>query len=186
MRRHVFGLSSSLARRGHEVTVITSDITTSYPFRRLESIPAQEEIDDFLVKRFRSYCVTEKVKTAKIIPGMTFEALKNRDADLIHAHAYGYYSWYGATIPGLLRKIPVIVTNHRSDWSNFDCNLNPALYNLFNTTLGRYVLKRANHVIAMYEEEKSARVRCWSERSNRRVTPRATRGRSIFWKEFMV
>lgn len=97
---HVRSLSKELARRGHEVTVVTS--------RHDRSLPSEEAIDGFRVVRVKPRFI---VMQTPITLGMR-AVLLGVPADLVHAHSPPPLASHHAGIAARERGIPYVVTYH--------------------------------------------------------------------------
>ncbi|GAB4478314.1 MAG: glycosyltransferase family 4 protein [Anaerolineales bacterium] len=120
-------LALALARRGHQVTVLTSQYD-----RRL---PQLERIDGVQVRRLP---VGLRISKGVIMPTMPFWALRLiRQADAVHLHVPQLDAAFLALIGRLLRK-PVVLTYH--------CDLR--LPHGFIHTLANLASNIANHITA--------------------------------------
>ncbi len=98
--RHLAGLASILARRGHEVNVVTSN--SDVP----DSTPAEEEVNRVAIHRLR----TEWRWGHWIRCPELRRFLKLNDYDLIHAQSYrNYFCETGAEI-ARTRQVPFVIT----------------------------------------------------------------------------
>ncbi len=102
----VYEISKELARRGHEVTVLTMD--------SVEGCPAETSqkaiLENFEVIRFKA---DVKIKGYEVSSSLLSTLLKI-PADVFHAHGYSVYSTDAAALVARLRKIPLILTSHGS------------------------------------------------------------------------
>lgn len=130
---HVEGVCAELARRGHEVEVVTSRLPGSAPV---------EEIDGYLVRRVRPRAT---LFTTPITPGIG-DALGAARRDLVHAHSPPpLSSWYAARWTRS-HRVPFVLTHH--------CDLEIPLpggafvVETYRRTLGRAAVKAADALVA--------------------------------------
>ncbi len=88
-----------LVRDGYDVEVVCE---------REKGTVDREIIDGVKVHRvFGFRLVNVKYDTARIAPNMLLSAIKN-DADIVHAHAYGFFPSYAS----IFSNKPTVITNH--------------------------------------------------------------------------
>jgi len=151
---HVRSLAAELARRGHEVTVLTSN------YARL---PETEEMDGFSVHRVKSLGT---VFRTPITPALR-KAIPAARFDLIHAHSPPPLSSYYAAVAAERSRTPFVVTYH--------CDLEipsvfgNALTNLYSRTYGRQTVRRAAKLIVSTETYAATSRAIW--RFNPEVIP---------------
>lgn len=97
---HVLSLSEELARRGHEVTVVT---TRHDPRSKL-----RETMDGFQVIRVKPRMILMRTPIAPKIR----RALRDVPADLIHAHQPPPLSAHYAALSAEARRLPLVITYH--------------------------------------------------------------------------
>jgi len=146
--RNVYGLCKELVKRGHEVTVFTTDTLDS----RNRAKETQEIIDGIEVRRFRNLSNTIAYRDKIFIsPGMIF-GLSNslRNFDIIHMHEYRtlqnlivhhFARKYGT--PYVLQtrgSLPRIMTKQR-------------LKQIYDTLWGYRLLRDASKVVALTQIE---------------------------------
>jgi glycosyltransferase involved in cell wall biosynthesis len=153
---HVRGLAAELARRGHEVTVLTSNYA---------KLPAEESLDGFLVRRVR--CLGVVLRTP-ISPALRREFPKGR-FDVVHAHSPPPLAAYYAAIACERSRTPFVVTYH--------CDLEVprsfgrALASVYSRTYGKETMRRAARVISTTETYAATSRAIW--RYNPLVIPNA-------------
>jgi glycosyltransferase involved in cell wall biosynthesis len=110
--RHVLHISKNLAKRGHKVTIVTSEIGASSEFRktlklegvRVKKLPAielDEPANQILFPTLLSYLVKE-------------------DFDLIHAHGALTQAAQASFVGARFKKKPHVFTPHYHPWNAFD------------------------------------------------------------------
>lgn len=144
---HVAALAEGLVKKGHDVVVHTSDLHTEYPFVRRE-LPTL--VDGVRVVRHRA---RRLANAWTIMPSMP-RALAAEDADILHAHSYGYYHTVAAARVAARTKTPFVLTPHfHPPWSMEGGRARRALRGVFDPTLGQYVVSRAQRVIGVSSGE---------------------------------
>jgi len=105
---HVEALSRELAKRGHEVTVFTSDLVRERPFERGASFPAPPEGVEVVRLPARA--------GRRAFPFVRFDGLARalRDArpDVIHAHSHRYHHVLVAAREARRLGVPFVLTPH--------------------------------------------------------------------------
>jgi len=151
---HVRSLAAELARRGHEVTVLTSN------YARL---PEREEMDGFMVHRVKSIGT---VLRTPITPALR-KAIPTARFDVVHAHSPPPLSSYYAAWAAERSRTPFVVTYH--------CDLEiptvfgNALTNLYSRTYGRQTVRRTAKLIVSTETYAATSRAIW--RFNPEVIP---------------
>ena len=95
---HVRSLSQELARRGHEVTVVTS--------RHDPALPSEEEMDGFRVLRVKPRLILMQTPITPRMRGV----LRGIPADVVHAHSPPPLASHYAGVVASERAIPYVVT----------------------------------------------------------------------------
>lgn len=153
---HVRSLAMELARRGHDVTVLTSN------YARL---PDQEALDGFRVRRVR--CIGVVLRTP-VTPSLRNEFPPGR-FDVVHAMSPPPLSAYYAALACERSAIPFVVTYH--------CDLEiptaygRALTSFYSRTWGAATIRRAATVISTTETYAATSRAIW--RYNPVVIPNA-------------
>lgn len=130
---HVEGVSAELARRGHEVTVVTS---------RVEGAPREETRDGCRIVRAAEWA---NLFTTPVTPGLA-NALAAARPDVAHAHSPPPLSSWLASRWTARTRTPFVLTYH--------CDLEIALpggasvVEAYRRTLGRATVQRADAVVA--------------------------------------
>lgn len=146
---HVAALAEGLVARGHVVTVHTSDLFTEYPFARQE-LPA--DVNGVRIVRHRA---RRLANAWTIMPSMPAALRKDAaDADIIHAHSYGYYHTIVAARSAQQLSKPLVFTPHfHPPWSMEGGVARRVLRAGFDPTLGQYVVSRADRLIGVSSGE---------------------------------
>ena len=134
---HVYSICAELAKRGHEVEVLTS--------RHKKNLPARETIEGFTVTRLKP--VATMMRTP-IVP-RTKAALRERKADVFHAHSPPPLSSYYTSKIASEMGIPFVLTYH--------CDIEiPSVFGLvaeelYRRTLGARTMRGASRIIVTTE-----------------------------------
>jgi len=162
VEEHVYHLALGLSRAGHEVQVLTTDLLRNTPFTRMSS---NLESYPFPVTRARVWKLFEAPHGLGIVaPSMVRQAVKSR-AEVVHAHAYGYFPAFAATLGSALDGCALVITPHsdagRPSWSK----------SLFNRVVPRLTLKKASRVIAVSQHEAAVLAALGVDQGKIRVIP---------------
>lgn len=103
LERHVYEISKELAKRGHCVTILTTNRIDGGTIKMGRSI-----CSDFSVYR---YAVDLKVKTYEVSLSLLKKNLSIK-ADIFHSHGYGGFPFDMAVLSAKMRRIPLILTSH--------------------------------------------------------------------------
>ena len=144
VERHVEHLARGLAGEGAVVHVVTTDLRRDRPFER-DRFPSGSP--PLSVRRHRAVRWTIAPHGIGIAaPGMLVDAL-GEDADVYHAHAFGYFpTWVGRWVRDVKRR-PLVVTPHSDPGSG------SVLSRAFHRATARATLARADRVIALTRSE---------------------------------
>lgn len=142
VEEHVYQISLELLKRGHNVTVITSNEVDGkiYPFQ-------MEVMKGIHVYRFPLF-MPKLLREYWFIPNITrvFRRLKG---DVVHVHGYRCLSSCTAVYLARFKHVPIVLTPHgvyppRSP-------INALLKFIFDRTLGHSLLNFSNRIIALSE-----------------------------------
>ena len=131
---HVEGISAELARRGHEVEVVTS---------RLEGTPPVERRHGYVIRRVAQRA---NLFTTPVTPRLGATLSAGGRWDLVHAHSPPPLSSYYAARWADRHRVPFVLTYH--------CDLEiplpggQAIVEVYRRTLGRATVRRAQAVVA--------------------------------------
>ena len=133
---HVHSLAAELARRGHEVTVLTSNYA---------KLPERESVDGFSVERVR--CLGVVLRTP-ITPALR-KAIAPGRFDVVHAHSPPPLSAHYASIACERTGTPLVTTYHCD--LEIPTLLGNTLTGLYQRTYGRQAVRRAAKLIVTTE-----------------------------------
>ncbi len=151
---HVRSLAAELARRGHEVTVLTSNYA---------KLPERESMDGFAIQRVKALAVLLRTP---VTPGLR-RAIPRGRYDVVHAHSPPPLAAYSAAGASEAAGTPFVVTYH--------CDLEiptifgDAITNLYQRTYGRRTMRAAAKLIVSTETYAATSRAIW--RYNPEVIP---------------
>ena len=130
---HVRSLSRELARRGHEVTVVTS--------QHDRALSAEETMDGFRVIRVRPRFIFMQTPITPRMRG----SLRALSADVVHAHSPPPLASHYAGAVASERGIPYVVTYHCD--VELPSAFGSVVESIYRRSLGADTLRNANQVI---------------------------------------
>jgi len=130
---HVRSLSRELARRGHEVTVVTS--------QHDRTLSAEETVDGFRVVRVRPRFIFMQTPITPRMRG----SLRALSADVVHAHSPPPLASHYAGAVASERGIPYVVTYHCD--VELPSAFGSVVESIYRRSLGADTLRNANQVI---------------------------------------
>lgn len=149
---HVQAVSEGLAERGHDVRVVTTDLRTERPFHRDPSLP--DEVNGVPVTRLPAWTPGGEghyVVARGLVRALAREA---READLLHAHSYGYHPTWAAPLAARLAGVPYVLTPHyHPPWSMEGGDRRRLLRDLYDRTLGPLSVAAADRVLGVSQAE---------------------------------
>lgn len=147
---HALELSKELVKRGHEVTVHTSNLLSEHPWKKLKKTP--REVAGVKIKRHNIL----KLPIYPIMPGLTRELRKN-DYDVIHSHAMPR----SYTDQAAKAKRKLVITTHGLHLHENPKNtgllrkgISKTFIKTYYNTLGKRTLRKAHKVICISKQEK--------------------------------
>ena len=160
MEKHVFNLSKALIARGHEVTVLTSNIDHDGG-----KLPEKEdEIEGIRIVRHRT--IARLGRFVSLWPSFAGE-LKN--FDLIHVHNPRHPHAVLAAVSA--KRKPLILTPHYPEYAAARGKRMQFLADLFDMLLMRKLLKKFGAIIALHEGERELLIRRGTEEEKIFVIP---------------
>ena len=130
---HVRSLSRELARRGHDVTVVTS--------QHDRTLSAEETVDGFRVVRVRPRFIFMQTPITPRMRG----SLRALSADVVHAHSPPPLASHYAGAVASERGIPYVVTYHCD--VELPSAFGSVVESIYRRSLGADTLRNANQVI---------------------------------------
>ncbi|MCX6817007.1 MAG: glycosyltransferase family 4 protein [Candidatus Beckwithbacteria bacterium] len=146
---HVYNLSNELARLGHKITIVTSDINASDIFKK--DLKLHENINIMISKAIKIKYPTNQL----LFPNLGEELLQMNNVDIIHAHgAMCYSSLVGLTI-AKTKKIPFVFTPHFHPWRFFEQRPYRYIREAYEKTFTIPIMRESSAVIAVSPFEKN-------------------------------
>lgn len=146
---HVRSLAEAYQRAGHDVVVHTSDLFTEYPFARRD-LP--REVNGVKVVRHPAQRLLGAWTYMPDMPHALLQAAK--DADVLHAHSYGYHQTVATARAARFDGTPFVFTPHfHPPWSMEGGRARRVLRGAFDRTLGRQVVREATRIIGVSRGE---------------------------------
>lgn len=144
VENHVWNLAMRLHEGGDHVTVLTTDLRKDLPLERLA--PGENGLP-FSVRRFHAIRLAQMPHGLGIVaPAMIPEAL-TLDADVVHAHAYGYFPTFVGSLVQAFNGVPLVITTHS------DPGRTSFAKAAFDWVVPALTLRRAQQIIALTEGE---------------------------------
>ncbi len=136
----VSGLTRQLSALGHRVEVLTTDLRRDRPFERLGALPDGELSS--AVRRHRALRgLPFPHGTGLVAPGMATELLRT-NAEVVHAHAFGYPPTWFAAAARRLHRTPLVIETHADQGRGSSGGL------VYARLMARATLRPADRVVA--------------------------------------
>lgn len=141
---HVLHLAIGLRGAGVDVEVRTTDLRRAVPFERFD--PGSEPYP-FPVVRYRAHKFADVPNGLGIAaPSMLLDALDHH-AEVIHAHAYGYFPTWVGSLARSLDGAALVITPHS------DAGRPRVVKRVFDRVVSRFTVARAARAIALTRHE---------------------------------
>ncbi|HVL49621.1 MAG TPA: glycosyltransferase family 4 protein [Candidatus Thermoplasmatota archaeon] len=151
---HVKALAAGLARRGHRVTVVTTDLWTEIPWVRRDPSDFPPPPEGVEVVRVPALEGLPPLSRAPAFPGM-FRALGAlEDVDVIHAHSHRYFQLWPAAWVSHRRGIPLAVTPHYHPAEDHLPAWKRGLARVVDHAMAATVYARASRILTVTDREK--------------------------------
>lgn len=141
-----YEISRRLILRGHEVTVLTSNIIGVNP---RSSVPAGVyNISGIKVVRYNNIFPRFVPNSMGYVMPKAFFNLNNmyHEYDIIHSHGYGFFPAWGALPIVYKKKIKWVISAHTATESNLPRGI-------YDGIIGKLILRRADAIICMTKAE---------------------------------
>jgi glycosyltransferase involved in cell wall biosynthesis len=153
VERHVQEVSRRLARRGHEVHVLTTELYSEFPWRRLDpAVPRRTMEDGIDVHRLPAWTLPSELHYP-FVRGLPRE-LREVTPDLLHAHTYGTHH---TTVARRYRRrtgTPYVLTAHfHPIWSIHGGWARHRLRGFYDRALAASTLTAAARIVVQTREE---------------------------------
>jgi len=153
---HVHAISTELRARGHEVQVLTSDLLSETPLKRID--PGHEQyasVDGVPVKRFRARALSGDAQYS-FMPAMVRAVLASK-ADIVHAHSYGFFQTHLAMAARRMGRTRFVFTPHfHPEWASGKTDTRRFLRRAYDKIIGGSTLTSADAVVCVSRGEAEA------------------------------
>lgn len=140
---HVLNISKTLKKMGHDVQVFSSKMLKE---GSREIVPESKNVEGVRVRRFDVFKIPN-ISSGYVPSPLMVKALLDWDADVVHAHSYSYFPTYTSALVRVLKERPLVLTTHQPPTETaFKSKL---LMKVYNRSLGRLSLRRADKIIAV-------------------------------------
>ncbi len=140
---HVLNISKMLKKMGHDVQVFSSNMLKE---GSRETVSESKEVEGVRVRQFDVFKIPNISSGYVPSPSMV-KALLDWDADVVHAHSYSYFPTYTSALVRVFKERPLVLTTHQPPTETaFKSKL---LMKVYNRSLGRLSLRRADMIIAV-------------------------------------
>jgi glycosyltransferase involved in cell wall biosynthesis len=150
---HVHAIATELKARGHDVEVLTSDMLTETPLKRIE--PGHEQydsVDGVPVRRFKARGLTGDAQYS-FMPSMVKAVLASK-ADIVHAHSYGFFQTHLAMAARRMGRTRFVFTPHfHPEWASGKTQRRKFLRRVYDKVIGGSTLASADMVICVSRGE---------------------------------
>lgn len=144
--RHVYHISRELAKKGHKITIFTSECTKSDVF--------EKEIDLEGIKIVKVEGQLLDMPANQVVFSNLLSKLVEEDIDVIHAHGALCQSSQTGFIASKIKKIPFVFTPHFHPWWVFDDQTVRRTRRALEKMVTVPLMENANAVIAVSPFEK--------------------------------
>lgn len=126
--------------------MFTSDLYTEIPFVRLED--TSETVDGIPVRRFRAHSLGGEMHY--VFTPSLLRALLAADADIVHAHSYGYFHVGAACLKRKLQRPRFVMTPHfHPSWSMWGGERRRMLRRVYDGTIGKHIIGSLDALIGV-------------------------------------
>lgn len=163
---HVHAISTELMARGHDVQVLTSDLLTETPFKRIDPGDEQyDSVDGVPVRRFKARGLTGDAQYS-FMPAMVKAVLASK-ADIVHAHSYGFFQTHLAMAARRMGRTRFVFTPHfHPEWASGKTGTRRFIRRVYDKVVGGSTLTSADAVICVSRGEAEAlKAQGFSERT---------------------
>jgi glycosyltransferase involved in cell wall biosynthesis len=168
---HVHAIATELHARGHDVEVLTSDLLTETPFKRID--PGHElynSVDGVPVKRFKARGLAGTAQYS-FMPAMVRAVLASK-ADIVHAHSYGFFQTHLAMASRRMGRTRFVFTPHfHPEWASGKGAKRKLLRRVYDRVIGGSTLSSADAVLCVSNGEAAAIKDMGFEGSMIRIVP---------------
>ena len=153
---HVHAIATELHTRGHEVEVLTSDLLTETPFKRIDpEDKLYNNVDGVPVRRFKARGLSGTAQYS-FMPAMVRAVLAS-EADIVHAHSYGFFQTHLAMAAKRMGRTRFVFTPHfHPEWASGKGAKRKLLRRVYDRVVGGSTLSSADAVLCVSRGEAQA------------------------------
>ncbi len=165
---HVLSISKELSKLGHDVRVFSSNLYKETPFS--PKFDWAKTVEGINVTRFRAYAPPGDMHYV-LFPGIV-PAILSSDADILHAHSYGYFHVNACALARRLKKRPFVITPHYHPvWSMWGGAKRKKLRRVYDGLIAKPVMDAADAVIGVSRHEMETLKDVWHDEKKIHVIP---------------
>ncbi len=149
--QHVYNLAKQQVKMGHEVHVITTDLTKEIPREFDRNLPSKDVLSGIKVMRMKAYPTFFPVwGYGSIFFGLR-RALDGIKPDIVHTHSYGYF--HSDKLARLKKKSKwkLVMTSHGFTPGR---GVFRRVKNLYTKLIGKRTVKKLDGAIALSEKDR--------------------------------
>jgi glycosyltransferase involved in cell wall biosynthesis len=153
VERHVREVVLRQRALGIDARVVTSDLFTEIPWKRLEAtVATSSALDGVPIRRHKARALSDDLHYP-FLPGLYFD-LRRESPDLLHVHTYGTYQGFSAAFAERLNQVPFVLTAHyHPTWSIWGGEGRKRLRGGYDRWLAPHVLRRVSRLVLQSPEE---------------------------------
>lgn len=143
-------ISERLAARGHEVVVHTNALQKEVPFTPRADWPDSDRTGPVRVHRHPAWTPGKEIHYTFSMPLFRAVVRAARDADVVHAHSYGYWQTVAAAVARRRYGTPFVFTPHfHPPWSMEGGSKRRRLRAVYDGTVSRFVNASASRIVGV-------------------------------------
>jgi len=157
---HIQKISERLVKRGHDVTVYTTNLKTQVPWQCFQNYAPDSYVNGVRVLRLPVKKIPAPYAPYPTIPGL-IKKIFETDADVVHAHSHRYYQIFACAAAKLKRgrrsgryQMPLVVTPHFHPPSNRESPASRFLMGVDDRFISRRVYKMVDAILAVTDSER--------------------------------
>jgi len=163
---HVLQISKEMVRRGHEVTVHTTDVLTETPWKRGSWPPVKEphstgrsenaspETEGIRVVRHKAFVRSLSTRLSTLLYPDMLGGLLNERCDLFHAHSHRYFQLEAAACAARATGIPLFITPHYHPAEEKEPLKTRILLKLYDLYSAGAIYRHAKRILTVTDLEK--------------------------------
>ena len=157
---HIQKISERLVKRGHEVTVYTTNLKTQVPWQCFDDYTLESYVNGVKVVRLPVRRYVPPHIPYPTIRGL-IRAIFDSEDDVVHAHSHRYYQIFACAAAKLKRgrckgryQMPYVVTPHFHPASNMESPVSKSLMAVDDALFSRRIYRMVDKIIIVTDSEK--------------------------------